>query len=109
MPNFSYSDLLPLGEDKTKYRLVSKDGVSVVKHGDKEFLQVEPSALEKLSSEAIHDINHYLRAEHLQQLTNIVKDPEASPNDRFVAIDLLKNANIAAGGVCQCARTLEPL
>jgi fumarate hydratase class I len=99
MPNFSYSDLLPLGEDKTKYRLVSKEGVSVVKLGDKEFLQVEPSALEKLTSEAIHDINHYLRAEHLQQLTNIVKDPEASPNDRFVAIDLLKNANIAAGGI----------
>ena len=99
MPNFSYSDLLPLGEDKTKYRLVSKEGVSVVKLGDKEFLQVEPSALEKLTSEAIHDINHYLRAEHLQQLTNIVKDTEASPNDRFVAIDLLKNANIAAGGI----------
>ena len=99
MPNFSYSDLLPLGEDKTKYRLVSKEGVSVVRLGDKEFLQVEPSALEKLTSEAIHDINHYLRSEHLQQLTNIVKDPEASPNDRFVAIDLLKNANIAAGGV----------
>ena len=99
MPNFSYSDLLPLGEDKTKYRLVSKEGVSVVKLGDKEFLQVEPSALEKLTSEAIHDINHYLRSDHLQQLTNIVKDPEASPNDRFVAIDLLKNANIAAGGI----------
>jgi fumarate hydratase class I len=99
MPNFSYSDLLPLGADATKYRLVSKEGVSVVKHGDKEFLQVEPSALVKLTHEAIHDINHYLRAEHLQQLTNIVKDPEASPNDRFVAIDLLKNANIAAGGV----------
>jgi fumarate hydratase, class I len=99
MPNFSYSDLLPLGEDKTKYRLVSREGVSVVKHGEKEFLQIEPAALEKLTSEAIHDINHYLRAEHLQQLTNIVKDPEASPNDRFVAIDLLKNANIAAGGI----------
>jgi fumarate hydratase, class I len=99
MPNFSYSDLLPLGADKTKYRLVSKEGVSVVKLGDKEFLQVEPAALEKLTSEAIHDINHYLRSEHLQQLTNIVKDPEASPNDRFVAIDLLKNANIAAGGI----------
>jgi len=99
MPNFSYSDLLPLGVDATKYRLVSKEGVSVVKHGDKEFLQVEPAALVKLTHEAIHDINHYLRAEHLQQLTNIVKDPEASPNDRFVAIDLLKNANIAAGGV----------
>ena len=99
MPDFSYSDLLPLGADATKYRLVSKEGVSVVKHGDKEFLQVEPAALVKLTHEAIHDINHYLRAEHLQQLTNIVKDPEASPNDRFVAIDLLKNANIAAGGV----------
>ena len=99
MPNFSYSDLLPLGEDKTKYRLVSKEGVSVVKLGDKEFLQVEPSALEKLTSEAIHDINHYLRSEHLQQLTNIVNDQESSPNDRFVAIDLLKNANIAAGGI----------
>ena len=99
MPNFSYSELLPLGADATKYRLVSTEGVSVVKHGDKEFLQVEPAALVKLTHEAIHDINHYLRAEHLQQLTNIVKDPEASPNDRFVAIDLLKNANIAAGGV----------
>ena len=99
MPNFSYSELLPLGEDTTKYRLVSTEGVSVVKHGDTEFLQVEPAALEKLTSEAIHDINHYLRAEHLQQLANIVKDPEASPNDRFVAIDLLKNANIAAGGI----------
>lgn len=99
MPNFSYSDLLPLGEDTTKYRLVSREGVSVVKLGEREFLQVEPAALELLTSEAIHDINHYLRAEHLQQLTNIVKDPESSPNDRFVAIDLLKNANIAAGGV----------
>ena len=99
MPNFSYSDLLPLGEDKTKYRLVSTEGVSVVKLGDQEFLQVEPSALEKLTAEAIHDINHYLRSEHLQQLTHIVKDPEASANDRFVAIDLLKNANIAAGGI----------
>ena len=99
MPNFSYSDLLPLGADTTQYRLVSKEGVSVVKHGDKEFLQIEPAALEKLTQEAIHDINHYLRAEHLQQLTNIVNDPEASPNDRFVAIDLLKNANIAAGGI----------
>jgi fumarate hydratase, class I len=99
MPNFSYSDLLPLGADTTKYRLIGTEGVSVVKLGDKEFLQVDLSALEKLTHEAIHDINHYLRAEHLQQLTNIVNDPEASPNDRFVAIDLLKNANIAAGGI----------
>ena len=98
-PTFSYSDLLPLGEDTTQYRLVSKEGVSVVKLGDKEFLQVEPEAIAKLTEEAIHDINHYLRPDHLQQLSNILKDPEASANDRFVALDLLKNANIAAGGV----------
>ena len=98
-PQFSYSDLLPLGEDSTKYRLLTKDGVSVKKHGDLEFLHVEPSALSHLSEVAIHDISHYLRAAHLQQLANILDDPEASPNDRFVATDLLKNANISAGGI----------
>ena len=98
-PQFSYSDLLPLGEDSTKYRLLTKDGVSVKKHGDLEFLHVEPSALSALSEVAIHDISHYLRAAHLQQLANILSDPEASPNDRFVATDLLKNANISAGGI----------
>ena len=98
-PTFSYSDLLPLGEDTTKYRLISKDGVCVVKLGDQEFLQVSPEAIAKLTEVAIHDINHYLRPDHLQQLANILKDPEASANDRFVALDLLKNANISAGGV----------
>jgi fumarate hydratase, class I len=98
-PNFSYSDLLPIGEDTTKYRLISREGVSVVKLGDREFLQVEPSALTLLTETAIHDISHYLRSEHLEQLARILKDPEASANDRFVALDLLKNANIAAGGI----------
>ena len=98
-PQFSYADLLPLGEDKTKYRNIGKAGVSVIKLGDREFLQVGPEALTLLSETAIHDISHYLRAEHLQQLANILKDSEASPNDRFVALDLLKNANIAAGGI----------
>ena len=98
-PTFSYSDLLPLGDDTTQYRFIGKEGVSVVKLGDKEFLQVEPEAIAKLTEVAIHDINHYLRPDHLQQLANIMKDPEASANDRFVALDLLKNANIAAGGV----------
>uniref|UniRef100_UPI00404B5672 fumarate hydratase n=1 Tax=Candidatus Planktophila sp. TaxID=2175601 RepID=UPI00404B5672 len=98
-PNFSYSDLLPIGEDATKYRLISREGVSVVKLGDKEFLQVEPAALTLLTETAIHDISHYLRSEHLEQLAKILKDPEASANDRFVALDLLKNANIAAGGI----------
>ena len=98
-PDFSYSDLLPIGADTTKYRLISKEGVSLVKLGDKEFLQVEPAALTLLTETAIHDISHYLRSEHLEQLAKILKDPEASANDRFVALDLLKNANIAAGGI----------
>jgi fumarate hydratase class I len=98
-PDFSYSDLLPIGADTTKYRLISKEGVSVIKLGDKEFLQVEPAALTLLTETAIHDISHYLRSEHLEQLAKILKDPEASANDRFVALDLLKNANIAAGGI----------
>jgi fumarate hydratase class I len=98
-PQFSYADLLPLGEDKTKYRNIGNAGVSVIKLGDREFLQVGPEALTLLSETAIHDISHYLREAHLHQLANILKDPEASPNDRFVALDLLKNANIAAGGI----------
>jgi len=98
-PTFSYSHLLPLGKDETQYRLVSKEGVKVVKLGDREFLEVSPEALTKLTAEAIHDISHYLRPDHLQQLANIITDPESSPNDRFVATDLLKNANISAGGI----------
>jgi fumarate hydratase class I len=98
-PTFSYSDLLPIGPDTTKYRKIGNEGVSTVKLGDKEFLQIEPIALEKLTEIALHDISHYLRPAHLQQLANIISDPESSPNDRFVAIDLLKNANISAGGI----------
>ncbi len=98
-PTFSYSQLLPLGKDETKYRLVSKEGVKVVELGDRQFLEVSPEALTKLTAEAIHDISHYLRPDHLQQLANIITDPESSPNDRFVATDLLKNANISAGGI----------
>ena len=98
-PTFSYSDLLPIGADTTKYRKIGNEGVSTIKLGDKEFLQIEPIALEKLTETALHDISHYLRPAHLQQLANIISDPEASPNDRFVAIDLLKNASISAGGI----------
>ena len=99
MPEFNYQDLLPLGEDKTEYRLVSKEGVSTFTAEGMEFLKVTPEAIKNLTAEAIHDINHYLRAEHLAQLASILDDKEASPNDRFVALDLLKNANISAGGV----------
>jgi len=99
MPEFIYEDLLPIGEDKTEYRLVSTEGVSTFSAEGMEFLKVSPEAIAQLTTEAIHDISHYLRDEHLEQLSKIMTDPEASPNDRFVALDLLKNANIAAGGV----------
>jgi len=98
-PTFSYSDMLPIGTDTTKYRLLTKAGVSVEKLGDKQFLHVTAEALTLLTETAMHDISHYLRSEHLEQLSKILTDPEASANDRFVALDLLKNANIAAGGI----------
>ncbi|MFN8148762.1 MAG: fumarate hydratase [Candidatus Nanopelagicales bacterium] len=99
MPEFEYEDLLPLGPDETPYRLLTTEGVSTVEAGGRTFLQVEPEVLSSLTETAIHDIQHLLRPGHLQQLRNILDDPEASPNDRFVALDLLKNANIAAGFV----------
>ena len=98
-PDFSYSDLLPLGKDSTKYRNLGTAGVSTEKIGNREILTVTPEAIESLTSTAMHDISHYLRTEHLEQLASILKDPESSPNDRFVALDLLKNANISAGGI----------
>jgi fumarate hydratase class I len=98
-PEFRYSDLLPIGVDTTPYRLVTTEGVSTVEAGDRTFLQVAPEALRRLTDEAMHDIAHYLRPAHLAQLRRIIDDPEASGNDRFVALDLLKNVNISAGGV----------
>ena len=100
MADFAYEDLLPIGSDDTAYRLLTTDGVEAVDGpGGRRFLQVAPEALRLLSETAMHDIAHYLRPAHLQQLRNILDDPEASNNDKFVALDLLKNANIAAGGV----------
>jgi fumarate hydratase class I len=99
MPEFAYSDLLPTGPDETPYRLLTSAGVSVVSGAGREFLQVEPEALRLLARTAMRDIAHLLRPAHLAQLRRILDDPEASANDRFVALDLLKNANIAAGGV----------
>ncbi len=99
MPEFAYTDLLPAGADSTPYRLVTAEGVSTFEVEGRTFLKVEPEALRRLAAEAMHDISHYLRPEHLSQLRKILDDPEASANDRFVALDLLKNANIAAAGV----------
>jgi fumarate hydratase, class I len=99
-PTMRYSPLLPTGPDTTEYRLLTTDGVELL-DGPRglRFLGVDPAVLTRLTAEAMHDIAHYLRPAHLAQLKSIVDDPAASPNDRFVALDLLRNANIAAGGV----------
>ncbi len=99
LADFRYSDLLPTGADETPYRLLTTEGVSTVEAGGRTFLQVDPEVLRLLTAEAMHDIAHYLRPAHLAQLRRIIDDPEASGNDRFVALDLLKNVNISAGGV----------
>jgi fumarate hydratase class I len=99
MPEFDFTELLPTGPTDTPYRLLTADGVSVVEGAGREFLTVEPEALTLLAREAMRDISHLLRPGHLAQLRSILDDEEASPNDQFVALDLLKNAAIAAGGV----------
>ena len=99
MTEFDHTPLLPLTGDETDFRKLDVGGVEAIDLGGHEFLRVEPEAITALTSQAMFDIAHYLRPGHLQQLRNILEDPEASGNDRFVALDLLKNANVAAGGV----------
>jgi fumarate hydratase class I len=99
MAEFSYTDLLPLGHDETTYRKIAEGGVEATQAFGRSFLSVDPEALSLLSRTAFRDIAHLLRPSHLKQLRSILDDPEASPNDRYVARDLLQNANIAAGGV----------
>jgi len=97
--DFDYTELLPLGSDTTVYRKIGDVGVSTFEAGGETFLRVEPEALTTLTATAMYEIAHYLRPGHLRQLRTILDDPEASANDRFVATELLKNANISAGGV----------
>ncbi|MFV0457644.1 MAG: fumarate hydratase [Actinomycetales bacterium] len=100
MADFDYTPLLPTGPDETPYRLLTTEGVRTVTGPDgRTFLEVSGEALRVLAETAIHDISHYLRPAHLAQLRRIIDDPDASNNDAFVALDLLKNANIAAAGV----------
>lgn len=96
---FDYEDLLPIGADTTEYRKISDKGLKTFSANGKEFLEISPEIITELTEVAMHDISHYLRTEHLRQLQMILDDPESSGNDRFVALDLLKNANISAGGV----------
>src|SRR5207249_479172 len=99
LPRYQHTPLFPLGEDSTPYRKLTSAGVKVKKAMGRKMLTVEPQALVALAEEAFTDINHLLRPGHLQQLRKILDDKEASGNDKFVAFDFLKNANIAAGGV----------
>ena len=99
MSDFVYQELLPLGADTTPYRKLTSDYVSTFEGGGQTFVKVEPEAIRLLTAAAIRDISHLLRPGHLAQLRKILDDPEASANDRFVALDLLKNASIAAGFV----------
>jgi fumarate hydratase, class I len=99
MVDFAYQEMLPVGTDDTPYRLLSADYVSTFEAGGRRFLQVDPEALTLLTKTAMFEIAHLLRPGHLAQLRAILDDPEASPNDVFVATELLKNACIAAGGI----------
>ena len=99
MTTITYSEMFPLSDDQTPYRKISSDHVSTQPFNGSDIVTIEPAALSLLTETAFHDISHFLRPGHLQQLAKIIADPEASNNDRFVAIEFLKNANIAAGGV----------
>lgn len=109
MSDFQYTELLPVSPSQTPYRLVSKEGFDVIELGNRTFLKIQPETLSMITEVALRDIQHLLRPGHLQQIANILDDPEASANDRFVALDLLKNANVSAGGVlpmCQDTGTV---
>lgn len=99
MTGYDHHTMFPLGPDETLYRKITDKGVGAATMNGEEILTIDPAVIAELSAEAFKDINHLLRPAHLAQLSKILDDPEASDNDRFVALDLLKNANIAAGGV----------
>ncbi len=98
-PPFIYQDPLPLGPDETEYRLLSTEGVSTATFEGRPMLKVAPEVLTYLAREAFHDTNFFLRSKHLAQVAAILQDPAASANDRYVALTLLKNAEIAARGI----------
>ncbi|MCH5334510.1 MAG: fumarate hydratase [Alistipes sp.] len=98
MSEFIYQEPFPTGEDKTEYRLLTKDYVKVVECDGRRILKVEPEGLALLAREAVADVSFYLRASHLQKLNDILNDPEATDNDKFVAYTMLLNQCVAAEG-----------
>jgi fumarate hydratase, class I len=99
MPDFQFQEMFPTAADNTPYRKLSSDFVGSANFGGRDMLTVDPKALTLLTAQAFHDISHLLRPGHLAQLRSILEDSEASPNDKYVALELLKNANVSAGGV----------
>ena len=103
-PEFKYQHPFPLGEDKTEYYLLTKDYVSVKEFGDRKIVCVEPEGLTALAKAAMRDVSFLLRREHNEMVAKILSDPEASENDKYVALTMLRNAEVAAKGqlpVCQ--------
>ena len=99
MPKFVYNSLFQFGKDDTKYDLVSKEGISERNFGNKKLLLIEPQVISQLTERAFADVSHLLRSSHLKQLSLILNDNEASENDKFVALEMIKNANISSAGV----------
>src|SRR5438046_1489021 len=99
MPDFQFQEMFPSGKDSTPYHKLSSDFVGTTRFNGRDVLTVEPEALTLLTAQAFKDISHLLRPGHLAQLRSILDDAEASANDKYVALELLKNANISAGGV----------
>lgn len=97
--NFEYQEPFPLSEDKTEYYLLSNDHVSTVTFEDREMLKVDPEALTLIAQQAVHDASYFLRIEHQKQVAHILNDPDASKNDKYVALQLLRNAEISAKGI----------
>ena len=97
MPDFHYQEMFELGADDTEYRQLGREFVSTIDVDGRRILRIEPQALVQLASEAVRDVSHLFRTGHLKQLAKILEDPEASDNDRFVALELMKNANVSAG------------
>ena len=104
MTEFQYQEIFPLEKDTTEYRLLSDDFISTTSFDGHDILKIDPQALTLLAEEAFRDVSHLLRPAHLEKVAGILKDPDASENDRLVALEMLKNAVIAAEGefpMCQ--------
>ena len=105
---FKYAPMFQLGEDKTEYRLLTKEGVTLSEFEGKEIVKVSPEALTLLAQEAFHDVEFMLRREHNEQVAQVLTDPEASENDKYVALQFLRNAEWPARASCLSVRTPAP-